>query len=93
MSADNNPDQVIAILPNVEHVGGEIRLESATNVRLNQLISDLQIHDINDPSSELTDVEDEESTPITSIPENGTFAVNSLFDHHPTFINRTNVRN
>lgn len=60
---------------------------------LNRLILDLQIHDINDPSSELIDAEDEESTPVTSIPENGTFAVNSLFDHHPTFINQTNVRN
>lgn len=43
--------------------------------------------DIN-PNNDLMDIEDEESTPVTT-PDNGSAAVNPMSEH-PTFINQPN---
>ncbi|CAG9865342.1 unnamed protein product [Phyllotreta striolata] len=68
MGSDNNPDQVISILPS----------------------SDSTDDDFNGASNDLMDVEDDESSPVASTPnDNGNVPVNPIPDK-PKFIHQTN---
>lgn len=70
MSRDNNPDQVISILSNANHIEDISHEENLTKT-----------------SNELMDIEDEESTPVTSTPDNGNMPVNPLIEQPTTFMN------
>uniref|UniRef100_A0A6P7G6T5 Protein king tubby n=1 Tax=Diabrotica virgifera virgifera TaxID=50390 RepID=A0A6P7G6T5_DIAVI len=72
MSNDNNPDQVISILPSVDSMDGTL------------------VEDLTNASSDLMDVEDEESSPVASTPnDNGNMPINPIPDK-PNFIHHTN---
>lgn len=70
MTHDNNPDQVISIVPTIECIEGQ------------------NANDLTRSSSELMDLEDEESTPITT-PDNGNVPINPINDQPPMIRNGT----
>ncbi|CAH1100594.1 unnamed protein product [Psylliodes chrysocephalus] len=72
MGSDNNPDQVISILPSSDSMDGTL------------------VEDLTNTTSDLMDVEDEESSPVASTPnDNGNMPINPIPDK-PNFIHQVN---
>ncbi|XP_056641480.1 protein king tubby isoform X1 [Diorhabda sublineata] len=72
MTNDNNPDQVISILPNSDRIDGTV------------------VEDLTTDPNDLMDVEDEESSPVASTPnDNGNVPINPIPDK-PSFIQQVN---
>nr|CAI5824796.1 unnamed protein product [Callosobruchus analis] len=72
MGRDNNPDQVISILPAADSIDGTV------------------VEDITDNANDLMDIEDEESSPVATTPNNnGNIPINPI-DDKPNFIHQTN---
>lgn len=88
MARDNNPDQVISILSSPDSVDGKLFLRKYLSNNL-LIFADAMVEDLtHNASSDLMDVEDDESSPVASTPNNGNVPINPLTDQ-PAFINNT----